>query len=309
MKRLYRLLAVILISGCIQHPPLVPLPRGQGGDVMDGYAVATTLQANYRNTAAHCGSASRPAFLCAGVLLRGTTESSAYRSYNPIPGRLGVSFSYLRKDANFNHLAVGLDNGFIFYPILSAPADKEHMQVLCSFPIDGNTWHREAPGCGQTDYFPTVSRRCQSQGITTAVQWKAHFDSLPAGYDRETWVYSYVCSFDVRDAMNELGADSFYQSLQAMHLVPSTLLHHYNEIVIQAWAQDIPTRLPIQAFFYTQANGLKGARHDQWDFFRHTGGMFIPIIHMTLPPLVTDEATFVYSPADQYCQPGATSCL
>lgn len=305
MKLSVVLLLTVLVCGCSSQT--APRQKSKSVNTAAGSAVVAAIQASYNDTRRDCGSASMPAFLCSGVLFRGTNESSAYHSWNPVPGRSGVSFSYLRKDANFDHLAVGTDNGFIVYPILAAPAGKDHLQVLCSFPIDGYTWIRAQPGCGESTQYPGVSQRCQTQGITTAAQWKTHFDKGLASVGQVN-IYGYVCAFDVRDSMNNLGAGSFYQSLQAMHSVPSSLQHHYNEIVVQAWAQNIPNRLPIQAFFYTAASGLKGARHDQWDFFGSTGGAFIPIIHMTLPASVTGSATFTYNAADQYCQPGATTC-
>ena len=306
MKLSFVFLCLSLICGCSHQA--APPQKSQSVNTAAGSAVAAAIQTSYNDTRRTCGSASKPAFLCSGVLFRGTNESSSFHSWYPVPGKTGVSFSYLRKDANFDHLAVGTDNGFIIYPVLAAPAGKDHLQVLCSFPIDGYTWIRAQPGCGESTQYPGVSKRCQSQGISTAAQWKAHFDRGLSSVGQNN-IYGYVCSFDVRDAMNDLGAESFYQSLQAMHLVPAGLQHHYNELVIQAWAQNIPTRLPIQAFFYSQASGLKGARHDQWDFFRSTGGVFIPIIHMALPAAVTGSASFTYAPSDQYCQPGATSCL
>lgn len=305
MKLSVVLLFIALICGCSSQTVL--LQQSKSVNTLAGPEVAAAIRANYLDTRYDCGSASMPAFLCSGVLFRGTNESQAYHSWNPVPGRTGVSFSYLRKDANFDHMAVGTDNGFILYPILAAPAGKEHLYVLCSFPIDGYTSIRAQPGCGESSRYPGVSQRCQSQGISNAAQWKTHYDEGPSGVNQEL-IYGYVCAFDVSTQMNALGAESFYQSLQAMHLVPSTLKHRYNELVLQAWAQNIPTRLPIQAFFYTEATGLKGARHDQWDFFNNTGGLFVPIIHMELPAAVTGDATFTYSPADQYCQPGATTC-
>lgn len=308
MRLVYTAIALTLLTGCAYEQHMAPLSTDEKAGAMDGYAVAAELRANYLDTRQNCGSASTPAFLCSGVLFRGTNESTQFHSWNPVPGRTGVAFSYLRKDANFDHLAVSTDNGFIFYPNFEAPAGKEDIEVLCSFPIDGNTWTRPQPGCGGTSYFPTQSQRCQSQNITTAAQWKALFDRLPLSYDRETWVYSYICGFDVSDAMNTQGASSFYQSLQAMHLVPGTLRHHYNELTVRAWAQNIPTRLPIQAFFYTVSSGLAGAKYDQKDFFNNSGKMFVPIIRMTLPANVTGEATFTYLPTDQQCQPGAASC-
>jgi hypothetical protein len=309
--KIYSLIFLMaLVLGCSINNRQYTVSQAQNNTdaSASGAAVAASIQAAYLDTRRDCGSASKPAFLCSGVLFRGTSESHAYHAWNPLPGKTGVSFSYLRKDANFNHIAVGTDNGFIFYPILSTPGGKDHMRVLCSFPIDGYSWIRAQPGCGESTSYPVVSMRCQSQGISTAAQWKAHYDKGPSGASGEN-IYGYVCSFDVRDDMNELGADSFYQSLQAMQLVPADLQHHYNELIVEAWAQNIPTRLPIQAFFFTAASGLAGARHDQWDFFNNTGGVFIPIIHMSLPAVVTGNAAFTYNPADQYCQPGATSCL
>lgn len=305
MKLSLLLLSIALVCGCSSHP--IPPQNSQSVTASDGLAVAAAIQANYLDARRNCGSESMPAFLCSGVLFRGTNESMDFHAWNPVPGKTGVSFSYLRKDANFNHMA-GADNGFILYPILAAPAGKEHLQVLCSFPIDGYTWIRAQPGCGESTQYPGVSKRCQTQSISTAAQWKAHFDRGLSSVGPVN-IYGYVCSFDVRDQMNELSAESFYQSLKAMQLVPASLQYHYNEIIVQAWAQNIPTQLPIQAFFYEQASGLKGAWHDQWDFFRSTGGAFIPIIHMTLPNAVTGSANFTYDPADQYCQPGATACL
>ncbi|MEX6662739.1 halovibrin HvnA [Pseudomonas sp. W2-17] len=306
MKTYGLIFLMALILGCTNNPDISSGSRQV--NAVDGNAVAASIQLAYQDTRHDCGNASKPAFLCAGVLFRGTSTSGAHHAWNPAPGKTGVSFSYVRKDANFDHLAVGTDNGFIFYPILSAPSGKDHMYVLCSFPIDGYTWIRAQPGCGESSRYPGVSGRCQSQGISTADQWKAHFDKGPSGADREL-IYGYVCAFDVSTEMNALGAESFYQSLRAMHLLPAELKHRYNELIVQAWAQDIPAKLPIQAFFYTSVSGLVSAKHNQWDFFNNTGGIFVPIIHMTLPAVVTGDATFTYNPADQYCQPDATSCL
>lgn len=309
MKSIYMLNVLMLLGGCAHEQHSASLRSADGSEhVMDGYAVAAALKTAYLDKRQDCGSPSAPAFLCSGVLFRGTNESFSFHSWNPVPGRIGVAFSYLRQDANFSHLAVGTDNGFIFFPIFNAPPEKLHIEVLCSFPIDGNTWTRSQPGCGATSHFPVESQRCQSQGITTATQWKTLFDSLPLEYDREKWVYSYICGFDVSDPMNQQGASSFYQSLRAMHLVPSTITHHYNELILRAWAQDIPTLLPIQAFFYTLSSGLAGARHDQWDFFNNADKAFIPIIRINLPSDVTGEATFTYNPNDQRCQPDAVTC-
>ncbi|MBX8541090.1 halovibrin HvnA [Pseudomonas cichorii] len=298
MKHYVVSLALVLLMGCAHE---FPAPSVASSQPASGAQVAADLQAAYMDVRPDCGSGSLPAFLCSGVMFRGTSESQNYRSWNPRPGVTSVSFSYLRKDANFDHLAVNLDNGLIFYPSFKQPAGKDYIQVqvLCAYPVDGNTWIREPLGCGQSSLYPDISRRCQSQGIDTAEQWKAHFDKGPSGADRERLIYSYVCSFDLRDRMGEQGAASFYQTLRAMETVPRELLHHYNELVVQAWPQDIPLALPIQAFFYTVPSGLAGARHDQWDYHRFTG-VVLPIIQMHLPCDVSGTAVFNFDPEDQY---------
>jgi len=75
-----------------------------------GAEVAAELTAQYNDKRADCGAVNRPAFLCSGILFRGTVPSDAYHSWNPSPisqTRGGVSFSYLRADAKFDRLAYG----------------------------------------------------------------------------------------------------------------------------------------------------------------------------------------------------------
>lgn len=293
MKWIILVLSMIVACAPIDHSktqnPLSIKPAA------DGPAVAAQLTAAYFDTRENCGTLSTPAFLCSGVLFRGTNQSAGHHAWNPNPGDIAVSFSYVRKDANFDHIAVGTVNGFIFYPYFNAPAGKVHPQILCSFPIDGYTWLRTE--CGPSSTYPVVSDVCQKQNITTATQWRAHLNNGPSGAQLES-VYAYTCGFDVRNSLNEQGGPAFYQSLQAMHQIPSALRHKYNELLLQTWAQDIPTSLPIQAFFYLEG-GLGRAQYDQDDFYNSSGGTVIPIIKMTLPPVVTGDAKFEYFPADQ----------
>ncbi|WP_434086437.1 hypothetical protein [Photorhabdus laumondii] len=88
------------------------------------------------------GDTQSPAFLCSGVILRGTIHSNDYKFWQPSPSSIksgGVSFSYLRKDAKFKRLAYGYKNGFIIFPEHIAPEDRVDFSVLCAFPIDGYT--------------------------------------------------------------------------------------------------------------------------------------------------------------------------
>lgn len=298
MKWIVLALSTMVVCAPVAHSKTqdAPSPRPASTNfyTADGPTVVAQLTAAYFDTRENCGKLSTPAFLCTGVLLRGTGQSDSHHAWNPRPGSEGVSFSYIRKDANFDRLVWGIAHGFIFYPYLNAPAGKVHPEVLCSFPIEAYTWVRN--GCGPTSYHPVDSDVCQKQGITTAAQWKVHIEKGPLGGG--DGIYTYVCGFDVRNALNEAGGPAFYQSLRAMHEIPKEVASRYNELLLQPWAQDIPTSLPIQAFFYLEG-GLARAQHDQADFYTSTGGMVIPIIKITLPAVVTGDAKFEYFPADQ----------
>lgn len=286
------ILVLSLISACAPVNNTQTQRNSLLNKAVDGATVASQLTNAYLDTRENCGKLSIPAFLCSGVMLRGTSQSADHHAWNPKPGSKGVSFSYIRKDANFDRLVFGMVNGFIFYPYFNAPAGKVHPEVMCSFPIDGYTWVRN--GCGPTNYYPVDSEICQKQGITTAAQWKAHIEKGPASNS----IYTYVCGFDVRDALNEQAGPAFYQSLRAMHEIPMHVLNRYNELLLQPWAQDIPGSLPIQAFFYLEG-GLGRAQHDQEDFHSFSGGIAVPIIRMSLPAVVTGDAKFEYLPEDQ----------
>jgi len=259
-----------------------------------GAQVAADLTARYNDTRINCGSASKPAFLCAGIVLRSTVPSftNQYSTWNPSPHSQtsgGVSFSYLRKDMKFKNLVFGQTSGFIFYPVLSRPAGSRQIEILCAFPLDGATQLRDKPGCGAHPYSPDRSRRCQTIGITTAEQWVANQNS-------GTWNR---CSFDVRDAMNNLAADSFYQTIRAHNLKNYFAgAYDYSELILATWPQNIPKELPIEAFYYLPG-GLAGAQHDQKDFYNKTGGKVVPIIKLTLPATAAADAAFTYSAADQ----------
>ncbi|WP_192561046.1 halovibrin HvnA [Pseudomonas gozinkensis] len=281
-------------QGSLQSPDTEKaVPRTVSSAAQSGPAVAAALTARYLDVRANCGSASMPAFLCRGIILRSTVPSTAYKAWNPSPHSQnsgGVSFSYLSADSKFTGLVFRQKNGFIFHPVLNSPIGTAKIEILCAFPIDGGTTLRDKPGCGAHPYDPVGSRRCQTVGITTAEQWVARWNQYKMGYN--------MCSFDVRDSMNNLAADSFYQSIRAHNLANFFAgLHDYIELILATWPQDIPSKLPIQAFFYLN-DGLAGAQYDQTDFFKSTG-IVIPIIKITLPVTPAADAVFTFNPADQ----------
>src|SRR6187402_1816788 len=259
-----------------------------------GAEVAAELTAQYNDKRADCGAVNRPAFLCSGILFRGTVPSDAYHSWNPSPisqTRGGVSFSYLRADAKCDRLAYGYANGLIFKPYLSTESTKLKPQILCAFPVDGWTNDRANKGCGAHPNFSNESVACQSQGIKTAQQWVTHFNQTSANKN------THQCGFDVSDS-NTGQAAYFAASLAARPLIAAESFIQTNELVIATWAQmDDPSPLPIQAFFYT-TGGLAGAQHDQKDYYAHAGTV-IPIVAMKLPSTAAKDATIIYNENDQ----------
>ena len=276
-----------------------PLPVRVIGTVSggDGQRVANDLNAQYADTRQNCGTASLPAALCSGVILRATKTNTGYRAWNPSPlsqQNGGVSFFYLRKDAHFKGFPANYPNtsGFVFFPPQQRPAGSLEVQVLCFFPIDGGSDIRDAQGCGVSSNYPTVSRSCEQQGITTAAVWLSHYNQGPTG-----WKYQRQCGFNVRASQGTLAADAFYQGILAMKLMGAESFNSWNEIRLATWPQNIHTTIPIKAFFYTN-NGLADARFYQQDFYKHASKA-IPIIKLTLPQTPAESARFEFNKADQ----------
>jgi hypothetical protein len=270
-----------------------------------GSAVAARLQALYDDTRKDCGTPSAPAFLCSGVTLRVTRQDNSYHVWDPSPTSVrtgGIHFSYLRADSNFREMAWSdpktNSNGYVFYPIFDKPADKLHIEYLCVFPIDGWAWYRSAPGCGPSTDYPTQSRRCQSIGITTAELWIKHWNTPNIAKPS-----LHQCSFDIRDAMNNLGADSFYQSIRAKQQLGQRGFNEQNDLILAAWPAGQQNKLPIMALFYiagSPAVALADAKWNQRDFYNWTSPrIVVPIIKVTLPTTVTGRARFEYIEADQ----------
>ena len=294
---------LLMMLGCTAQQNGRPLTQTRQSSahshfIAAGQETAAQITQRYRDTRSDCGAPSRPAFLCTGVLLRGTNPSPDYHAWNPSDFSIasgGVSFSYLRTDAKYKVLAYGYKNGFFFSPYLGSEG-KVHPEVLCSFTIDGHTFERPTEqGCGVHIRYPD-SGPCRNQGITTAAQWLAHYNRVTGDAQRQ----QHQCAFDVRDALNEQATAAFNASIAAMKLIPSESFAMENELRIATWAQNIPAQLPIEAFFYVN-DGLAGAQHDQRDFFQATG-INIPIIRMTLPAVAANDATFEFRAQDQVDQ-------
>lgn len=263
----------------------------------DGQRVANELNQQYADTRQNCGSASLPAVLCSGVILRATINGTGYRAWNPSPlsqKNGGVSFFYIRKDAAFKAFPAVYPNtsGIIFYPPQSRPQGMVDVPILCIFPMDGGSDIRGDQGCGVSSNYPSVSRSCELQGITTAAGWLTHYNQ-GAGAQK----YQRQCGFNVRTSQGQLAANAFYQGILAMKLLGAESFNTWNEIRLATWPQNIHTTLPIKAFFYTR-NGLANARFNQQDFYKYSSKA-VPVIKLTLPSTTTESARFEFIKADQ----------
>lgn len=263
-----------------------------------GPDVARHLTSRYAESFPNCDrNPNAPAFVCSGIMLRGVHASTAYHAWdvNPTSKKYpGVSFSYLRHDAPLLRLAYGYSAGFIFYPKKYANGNGlRSVDVLCAFPIDGNTDIRADKGCGVGDNFQ-ASGPCQAQGITTAEGWLQHFQITAAG------VYGHQCAFLVARGQANSAA-IFMQVIAALGKL--NLVEHDkkpDELVLDGWAPGNDETLPIEALFYlsTSSSGLAEARSIQEDY-KKTASRRVPIIQLTLPATQTDTAKFSYNSGDQ----------
>ena len=242
-----------------------------------GPEVVVHLQRRFDEHVADCGSAVRPAFLCSGILLRSTDYSASYDSWSPNPATAayGVSFSWLRQDANFNETYPSY-NGFIVYPLFfSDDGNYDTLTIRCAYPADA--WTGAPDRCRET---------CQNKGITTATQWLASGYLVTSGPNQ--------CAFGV-DQGTPATAAAF---MQIVELRDRRAYFGHDEIIVSAWSQTAGVRMPIEAFFYRGPSGLPIAKLDQQNFRTKTG-RWVPVIHWTPATSVTGRATFSYSVTDQ----------
>lgn len=307
MKKIIGVLLIALMVGCtpVATKPPSEVRTFNNIQKLDGPAIATQLNALYNSKLPNCNNSnSQPAFLCSGVTLRVTVKdpNNIYKVWDPSPTSTrsgGVSFSYLRADANFGRLAWGYGNGYILYPTFEAPTDKIDLEYLCSYPMDAWGWYRSTTQvCGPHKDYPVQSQLCQNAGVTTAQQWLAVWNT--AGGNRNLR----QCGFDIRDERNAYAGPAFYQSLLGKSLLGATGFNGHNEVIIKTWTSGQPNTFPIMAFFFIAGGSdpkpLADARYNQRDFYNSTSPkIVVPIIRLTPATSATGTATFTYVAADQ----------
>ncbi len=295
------LLGIVLSAvwlGCNADYQDYPLPRP-----VLGAEVAKRLDQRYHDRRTDCGTRSDAAYLCAGVLLRTTTSSTEFDTWEPNPATVaagrGMSFSYLSVlgpiEMLYRHA-----KGLVVYPAQDVPVGRMALQVLCGFPVDGATDKRDDKGCGK-HLLHAGSQPCDGQGIATAEQFLEHYRRSPdLAYPQQG-----QCAFMLREGAQLPVADAFEQMLRVSNLLPALQVNGQNELIV-----DNPPRgttaaqWPIEAIFYTADEGLPGAQIDQRNYFDKSGIM-VPIIRITLPVRGGRDAAFDYIEADQvtFAQP------
>jgi hypothetical protein len=258
----------------LQQPPGAVFGFNQQDQLYTGYQVASRLNARYEHTSPTCQTG-KSAYFCNGVLLRGSQASAAFHMWNPSPmsvGNGGVSFTYLRRDAGLTKPVYS--QGFLIRESF-APAAYP-LNVMCAYPFDGATSRPDQDTCRIRGDL------CDELGITTVQAWATRYASAPRS----------SCAFNIDPAQFQL-------SIDVRPTAPNG--DGWNEVMIQTWPQDIPLKIPVEAFYYSlkahyNANGLAQAQFAQRDCFQSTG-RFLPIVLVDLE--ATADQVFRYNPADQ----------
>ncbi|XP_072161377.1 uncharacterized protein [Bemisia tabaci] len=268
---------------------------------------AEELNSRFVHTVGECDDGMqgpiRPAYECSGILIRG-----AYRERKPHSWTLSAynkeknsfSMGYLRWDAQWAGFPLEFNAGFIMYPQLRTPRNKFRYKAYCAFPLDAHTDHRLGKhSCGQSEVdLKGESGPCHKQNIRTFQDWLAHYQRLEGPYA----FYQNQCGFSMTLRSS---AKLFKTVLRANHFLQNEdLLFKNSEIIIQAWDDEQPEMLPIEAFWYDidylHARGT--ARIFQSDYKNATGGMIVPVVAIQFPKMIegTDERRQFYVWAAAY---------
>jgi putative hemolysin len=223
-----------------------------------GYQVASRLNARFRDTAIACRDG-RAAFYCNGVLIRGTAASPQFHAWNPSPNSVGRNgVSFSWARVDVGMVQIAGNQGLIFKE--SAAPTPYNATLRCIYPTNAGT-----------SGIPNSCRTyCDALGVTTVAAYRAQGGT---------------CAFNVTPAQVQL-------SIDVRNRNPA-----WNEIIIAAWAQNIPKQLPLEAIFVVAGTaGLKDAQFIQRDFYQQAGRT-VPIVRVALN--APDANAFVYEPFDQ----------
>jgi hypothetical protein len=311
--------ALLALATSVREVQSMPSPDPQAMDY-PGWKVEEHLQKRFDETIYDCGKDAQghphPAFLCSGILMRSTKQSSRYHAWLPNPANeaWGVSFSWLRQDSNFpeNYPSA---NGFIVYPWFYTPRGYAQLMVRCIYPQDAWTGGRDR--CTDRAKLPERPQApsqaiCQDQGIYSDKTWLG--EKTPKFTNDEN-----QCAFGVEDGRQANTAEAWQQVVDIRR---RKSIFVRNEVIVKAWPQDVGTRMPVEAFFYRDncfytdndcGEGVKvgrlsradsvaarrqAARLDQKDFLQVTG-RWVPVVRWIPATAIGNRAIFDYRTEDQ----------
>lgn len=263
-------------------------------DQEDGWQVVDRLNARFADKSRQCADGRAPVY-CNGVLARASQYSTAFHAWNPNPNtnpKDAVAFSYMRADVKT--MSLFYPQGLLFDHLGYTPGSLVAIAPLCIFMADANTWGRTTlQGCGAESYFPADSGPCASMNINDLAALGTHFRKVPAN---PAWQrLHHQCSLAIEPNSFMLAIDGRAQLINGTE----SPYHGYNEILLNAWAQNIPDQLPLDAVFYTSAGGaaaLGQAKQIQQDLFRSSASLVKPVVRVDFG---VAEQLFSYRREDQ----------
>ncbi|AHG22556.2 hypothetical protein Z042_00590 [Chania multitudinisentens RB-25] len=265
--------------------------------------IAKDLLARYNNTVKTCAK-NEPAFKCSGIMIRGVNQANklphAWSLKPENKQKESFSFAYIRADQQFSSFPRGYDSGFIIYPHLNTPKNKNTYKVYCAFPVDGGTDRRAGHGCGKSfDDTLGTSQNCGKQGIDTYGKWVSHFNNIMNSNDSN--FVSRQCAFDMTLSNSGNAFDIIRQANQYMQKNSSKYYMRNNELLLNAWNENNAAPLPLEAFFYliNSQDGLSHAQGYQRDYYKQSNKEIVPIVGITLPKSPNDRLVIKYNAKDQ----------
>lgn len=252
--------------------------------------IASDLTKRYNDDRMKCekNGKTKPAFQCSGLLIRGVRNNSqlkyAWSIKESGKERNAFSMAFLRKDTRFTRFPRDYDSGFIIYPHLKTPKNKNEYKVFCAFPVDAHSDGRSGEhGCGHSRDDPTQkSGHCNDKGIKTYNKWVSSYHSI-MGSSNKNFV-TRQCGFDMTTKTAAADFATVIKANTYLRKHSKTYAYRNNELVVHSWNEKKPKNLPIEAFFYIR--GVSGAYEKAvkyQDQFRQACGETVPIVGIRLP--------------------------
>lgn len=279
----------VLLLATVKSPLLVELNQR-------GARAVEQLKRWYDSTTDDCGGPDKPSYLCSGIALRATATSPDSLPWDPSEKHIdkgSIAFSWVRRDSNFGR-PFDRANGFLLPPPQGVPEGKiNNLEVLCTFPTDGNTDVREAAqGCGPREGLESTTDACQKVSITSADDWLRR-------YSVEDVKRAWICGWDLREKPANMRAEWFDMAIEVRAGLVGETWMGFNEILLPVWPSGSGAKLPVQAFFYVEGDqqAQVKAQYDQIRYERYAQS--IPVIRTKFPTDEDQVMVFTYAEEDQ----------